>query len=160
MKLSDKPVNFSDMSVSTLKSTLRNLMFKDLSEDWSKSTKAAITHLIHPCWRPRKLPTSMHCRFSHVMYHCLAVNRAPFRRWLYKIGRYDSEFCRFGCLCEEDADHVLFQCPQIDSERRIVRDICLKNDINFDLKNLLTHSSLQMPVERLLLSFLSSPLPT
>ena len=148
------------MSISSLKSTLRDLIFKDVNDDWSNSSKAAITHLIHPSWHPRELPRSMHCRFSHVMYNCLAVNRAPFRRWLYKISRSESELCRFGCLCKEDADHVLFHCPQINSERCTIQNICSKNDIIFDLKNLMTHQSLQLPVERLLISFLSSPVST
>ena len=99
----------------------------------------------------------MHSRFSHVMYHCLAVNRAPFRSWLYKIKRAKSEMCRFGCNCMEDTNHVLFTCSHVNDERLNLQTLCLKNNLPFDLPTLMTHSSLQVAVEQLLLSFLSSP---
>ena len=58
---------------------LKDLLYGDLSHSWNLSSFAKIIHVIHPHWLPRKLPVSMHSRFSHVMYNCLAVNRAPFR---------------------------------------------------------------------------------
>ena len=72
----DNP-DFFSMDIPMLKTRLRNLMYVDLTDSWSKSSMAAVTHIIHPEWRPRKLAVSMHSRFSHVMYNCLAVNRAP-----------------------------------------------------------------------------------
>ena len=99
------------MSIPTLKTRLKDLMYKDLTHNWSLCSFAKITHLIHRDWLPRKLPVSMHSRFSHVIYNCLAVNRAPFRSWLHKIKRADSKQCRFGCQCDETSLHVLFNCP-------------------------------------------------
>ena len=98
----------------------------------------------------------MHSRFSHVMYNCLAVNRAPFRSWLYKIKRADSKQCRYGCQCDETPFHVLFDCPFVLSERLKIKKECSDGNIEFNLQKLMTHPSLQMPVERLLLSFLVS----
>ena len=105
---------------------------------------------------PGKLPVSMHSRFSHVMYNCLAVNRAPFRAWLYKIKRTKSQLCRYGCHCIENADHVLFSCPHVNIERLVLKDLCLKNNLSFNLITLMTHYSLQFAMEQLLLSFLTS----
>ena len=90
------------------------------------------------------------------MYNCLAVNRAPFRSWLYKIKRAESKQCRFGCQCDETSRHVLFDCPFVESERFKIKKECSDGNIDFNLQKLMTHPSLQMPVERLLLSFLVS----
>ena len=98
----------------------------------------------------------MHSRFSHVMYNCLAVNRAPFRSWLYKIKRAKSEMCRFGCHCTEDANHVLFHCKYINSERQVLKNLCLTENLDFTLINIMTHPSLQISTEQLLLAFFKS----
>ena len=142
------------MPIPILKSRLKNLMYKDLTHSWSLCSFAKITHLIHPDWLPRKLPVSMHSRFSHVIYNCLAVNRAPFRSWLHKIKRAESKQCRFGCQCDETSLHVLFNCPFVDTQRLNIQKKCSDDKIDFNLSNLLTHPSLQTLVERLLLSFL------
>ena len=63
---------------------------------------------------------------------------------------------RFGCQCDETPRHVLFDCPFVDSERLKIKNECSDGNIEFNLQKLMTHSSLQMPVERLLLSFLVS----
>ena len=119
------------------------------------SSLAAVTHIIHPEWRPRKLAVSMHSRFSHVMYNCLAVNRAPFRSWLYKIKRSKSKLCRYGCNCQEDFSHALFFCASVADERKALHLCCTTNDVPFDLKTIMTLPILQFAVERLLSSFFS-----
>ena len=116
---------------------------------------AAVTHIIHPEWRPRKLAVSMHSRFSHVMYNCLAVNRALFRTWLYKIKRSKSKLCRYGCNCQEDFSHVLFFCASVIDERKALKACCTTNDVPFDLKTIMTLPTSQLVVERLLASFFS-----
>ena len=151
-----EPLDFSSMPIKLLKSKLKDLLYDDLSHNWRLSSFAKITHVIHPHWLPRKLPVSMHSRFSHVMYNCLAVNRAPFRSWLYKIKRAESKQCRFGCQCDETPRHVLFDCPFVESERLKIKKECSDGNIDFNLQKLMTYPSLQMPVERLLLSFLVS----
>ena len=117
----DNP-DFFSMDIPMLKTRLRNLMYVDLTDSWSKSSMAAVTHIIHPEWQPRKLAVSMHSRFSHVMYNCLAVNRAPFRTWLYKIKRSKSKLCRYGCNCQEDFSHVLFFCASVIDERKALKE--------------------------------------
>ena len=92
------------MSIPSLKTTLKDLLYKDLTHSWSLSSFAKITHEIHPDWLPRKLPVSMHSRFSHVIYNCIAVNRAPFRSWLHKIKRADSK------QCDLDANVMRLHC--------------------------------------------------
>ena len=144
------------MPIKMFKSKLKELFYEDLSHSWRLSSFAKITHVIHPHWLPRKLPVSMHSRFSHVMYNCLAVNRAPFRSWLYKIKRAESKQCRFGCQCDETPRHVLFDCSFVNSERLKIEKLCSDENIEFNLQQLMTHPSLQMKVERLLLSFLVS----
>ena len=111
---------------------------------------------IHPQWRPRELPRYMHSRFSHVMYNCLAVNRAPFRSWLCKIKRAKNEMCRFGCHCVENYDHVLFDCIAVQDERQALKDLCYEMKIDFNLINIMTQPSLQITTERLLLAFFTS----
>ena len=98
----------------------------------------------------------MHSGFSHVMSNCLAVNRARFRSWIYKIKRAESKQCRFGYQCDEIPRHVLFNCPFVDSERLQIKNECSDGNIEFNLQKLMTHPSLQNPVERLFLSFLVS----
>ena len=127
-----------------------------LSVDWSRSGQAAVTHILHPTWCPHKLPRSMHSRFSHVMYQCLAVNRAPFRARLYKIGRSKSDKCRYGCNCTEDFNHVLLHCKSVVDERKDLNIACISNSVPFDLKNIMTLPCLQIPTERLLLSFFTT----
>ena len=131
-------------------------MYNDLTHSWKLSSCAKITHVIHPDWLPRKLPVSMNSRFSHVIYNCIAVNRAPFRSWLYKIKRVESARCRHGCHCDETPYHVLFDCHFVNSDRMIIQTLCRNDSIDFNLQNLMTLPCLQMPVERLLLTFLKS----
>ena len=64
--------------------------------------------------------------------------------------------CRFGCQYDETSLHVLFNCPFVDTQRLIIKKKCNDENIDFNLQKLMTHPSLQMPVERLLLSFLVS----
>eukprot|EP00493_Phyllostaurus_siculus_P027108 UN27454 len=48
------------MDVSVLKTSLRNLMYVDLTDSWSRSSLAAVTHIIHSELRLRKLAVSMY----------------------------------------------------------------------------------------------------
>ena len=139
-----EPLDFSTMSIKLLKSKLKDLLYDDLSHNWRLSSFSKITHVIHSHWLPRKLPVSMHSRLSHVMYNCLAVNRAPFRSWLYKIKRAESMQCRFGCQCDETPRHVLFDCPFVNSERLKIEKRWSDENIEFNLQQLMTHPSLQM----------------
>ena len=66
------------------------------------------------------------------------------------------QICRFGCQCDETPRHVLFDCPFVKPERLKIQKECSDGNIEFTLQKLMTHPSLQMPVERLLLSFLVS----
>ena len=148
-------IDYFALTVPQLKKALRASIFSDLNSNWSKSMWAPITHRIHPEWGPRTLPTAMHCRFSHVLYHCAAVNRAPLRRWLYKIGRAKSELCRYGCAAIEDIDHVFNDCPHVRDERNKLRLLCDTNNHCFSIPNILTHPCLQFAAEKLLLAFIS-----
>ena len=96
----------------------------------------------------------MHSRYSHVLYNLVAVNRAPFRVWLYKIRRSKSEMCRHGCCMREDSDHAVFHCPFVAGERADLRHLCIINKVEFTLMNLLTLPCLQINMERLLLKFI------
>ena len=96
----------------------------------------------------------MHCRYSHVLYHCAAVNRAPLRRWLYKIKRAKSELCRYGCGVVEDINHVCHDCPQVREERCHLRNLCVVNNHPFTVLNILSQPSLQLAAEKLLLAFM------
>ena len=91
-----------------------------------------------------------------MIYNCLAVNRALFRSWLYKIKRAESKLCQFECQCDETPRHVLFDCPVVEPERLKIKKECSDGNIDFNLQKLMTHPSLQMPVERLFLSILVS----
>ena len=146
--------DYFTMSVSELKRTLRSSLFTDLNSHWSGSKWATTTHLIHPVWNSRKLPTSMHCRYSHVLYNCAAVNRAPLRRWLYKTGRAKSELCRHGCNVVEDLDHVLNACHYVSTERTHLHFLCNKNACVYSYTDLFTNPGLQIGVEKLLLAFM------
>ena len=157
----DRNINIAEISddyfsltVPQLKNALRASAFSDLNSHWSRSTWAPITHRIHPKWDTRKLPTAMHCRYSHVLYHCAAVNRLPVRRWLYKIGRANSELCRYGCGVAEDVDHVLHDCPHVTIQRSNLLKLCNMNNLQFSIDNILTHPCLQISTEKLLLAFI------
>ena len=88
-----------------------------------------------------------------MLYNLAAVNRAPFRAWLYKIKRSKSEMCRHGCGVREDASHAIFDCPHVADERDALRLLCINNKIDFNLKNTLSLPCLQIKIERLLLTF-------
>ena len=147
-------IDYFGLPVPQLKKVLRASIFSDLNSHWSKSKWAPITHRIHPKWEPRILPTAMHSRFSHVLYHCAALNRAPLRRWLYKIGRAKSELCRYGCEAVEDIDHVINDCPHVCDERCYIRKLCDNKTQCFSVINILTDPCLQFATEKLLLAFL------
>ena len=148
----DNP-DFFSMDIPALKTRLRNLMYVDLTDSWSKSGLAAVTHIIHPEWRPRKLAVSMHSRFSHVMYNCLAVNRAPFRSWLYRINR-KVIFAAMAVIVRR-IFLILFFCASVADERKALKLCCTTNDVPFDLKTIMTLPILQFVIERLLPSFFS-----
>ena len=67
-----------------------------------------------------------------------------------------AQLCRYGCHCVENVDHVLFHCNYVNSERRTIKDLCFNQGLSFDTATIMTQPSLQMPVERMLFSFLSS----
>ena len=52
--------------------------------------------------------------------------------------------------------YVLFDCHFVNSDRMIIQTICRDDNIGFNLQNLMTLPCLQLPVERLLLTFLKS----
>ena len=90
------------------------------------------------------------CSYWHaLLYH-------DFRARFYKIGRSKSDKCRYGCNCTEDFTHVLFHCKTVVDERRALNSACISNSVTFDLKNIMTLPCLQIPMERLLLSFFTT----
>ena len=75
---------------------------------------------------------------------------------LYKIGRSKSDRCCYGCDCTKDFNHVLLNGKSVVDERKDLNIACISNSVPFDLKNIMTLPCLQIPTERLLLSFFTT----
>ena len=118
--------NFDVDSMSRVKHTLRDCMYVELTEIWSRSCVASVTREIHPDWQKQVLPNSMLSRLSHVRFHCAALNRCPLRKRLALMKKVASSSCRYGCNVEEDLNHVLFCCPKVKQQRDAVTKICTK----------------------------------
>ena len=145
---------FKDPLVS-VKTCIKQCLFSELSDIWSRSCVASVTRLIHPTWQRRELPSIMHSRLSHVRYQCASLNRCPLRSRLFKINRCDTELCRYGCQLTEDLNHVLYICPSVSTERDYIKSLCRDYSFAFSTRNIFTRMKLQIPTEQLLLKFLN-----
>ena len=130
-------------------------MFMELTLSWRSSPVARFTFSLHPLWTNRKLPSSLHSRCTHSWYHSVALGRGPFRDRMRKMRKRTSDVCRYGCDATEDASHVLLHCPVVSDCRDRLRKCCETRGLDFDLRTLLTESCLQIPVEKLMLAFMS-----
>ena len=145
--------NLLSVPLHTFRRCLKDCMYEELTEFWSKSSHSAISHDIHPRWAWRKLPSTMHCRTSHVWYNRTTVNRGPFRRCKSRKCASMSTLCRYDCNVLEDEKHVLFECPAVAAERKIVRNICNDYGLEISVRNLMSRPQLQIAVEKLLMQF-------
>ena len=92
----------------------------------------------------------MFSKITTTWYHQVAVGRGRFRNYLFKINKAKSPLCRFGCNVPETVDHILLKCEALSTERKCIKDTCVGNGITFKINNILTHTILKIPVERLL----------
>ena len=92
----------------------------------------------------------MFSRASNVLYHQCALGRGPTRAYEYRIGKSDSDKCRYGCDTTETIHHLLV-CPLAADKRVKVELLCTKFKLAFTLKELFTNTRLQIEVEKMLL---------
>ena len=148
-------VNFWTVPVHLVAGKIRAAMFLELDQFWKSVNSSNIAHIIHPIWEHHYLDLLCHGRFSNSLYHCTALGRAKFLGYLFELGLCDSPYCRHGCQKNEDIFHVFFYCNFNREEIKNLKKVCLKNNIDYTIKDLFTKKELRLHVERFLLSFFS-----
>ena len=71
--------NIFDCPLGSRKKLLSDAIFSELSEYWNGLDTARTTHEVHPFWERRSLFSVMHSRYSHAIYHNLALGLGPLR---------------------------------------------------------------------------------
>ena len=132
------------------------LKFAILEKMKFASDHAKFTHVIHPVWSKRQLPSLMHSKCTHSWYHNVALGRGPFRDRLKVMGKRDCDMCRYGCNVTESPEHVLLHCRHVEKSRKVLHRICAKRDLQFSMKTLLNNTHLQIGVEKLMADFMKS----
>ena len=133
---------------------LKKAMFQDLTNFWSEIPQARLLHKIHPTWSGGRLHSSMYRRYTHTVYHNLALGRGPIRAVIHR-NSFDAECrqCRHGCREEETVEHVILRCQHVDCIRRkIEADIGIRP---LTIEIALSRIDLTNSVEHLIAAFLT-----
>ena len=74
---------------------------------------------------------------------------------IHRRGEAKLQKCRYGCDAKEDAFHVVMNCKKTKGRREIIKKICLKKKLEFNMKTLFCDLHLQDEVEALIGTFLN-----
>ena len=114
---------FSDENIFTCppsrrRKVLSDAIFRELTIYWRQLDEAKLTRSIHDQWSAGAMPSAMFTRYTHCVYHNLALGRGPLRAVIFR-DHDDSHLrcCRHGCDAEETAEHVLLHCPFVRGRR-------------------------------------------
>ena len=136
---------------------IRKAMCFELSEMWYNDSKSIFTKRLYGRWCCNKLYGLMLTKITTTWYHQLACGRGHLNGIQSSYYPHISPLCRFGCNCDETVDHIFLHCPFVNSERNIIKDLCIKYHLDFTLKYLLIDDTLKLSVEKLLLKFVLVP---
>ena len=112
-----------------------------------------MTREIHPRWEERKLPAIMGQRYTHTVMHRMALGRGPLRAVIHRRVEAELQRCRYGCEAKEDTHHVVMECTKTKGKREIIKNICLKEKLGFNLKTIFCELKLQDELEALIGTF-------
>ena len=102
-------------------------IFHELTKYWEQLDEARVTHMAHPTWERRLFYSSMVSRYSHTVFHNLALGRGPLRAIIFRDAGVDAlRLCRHGCVVDETLEHVCLQCPHVAGRRRAI-DLALSD---------------------------------
>ena len=148
-------VNLLDVGLRQRKQEVKRAMFLELNEYWEGLSEARVTREIHPRWVERKLPAIMKKRYTHTVMHRMALGRGPLRAVIHRRGEAELQKCRYGCDAKEDAFHVVMNCAKTQGRREIIKRICTKKKLVFNMKTVFCELHLQDEVESLIATFLN-----
>ena len=95
-------------------------------------------------------------RYSHTVWHNLALGRGPLRAVTLRDKDASFQMCRHGCGQIEDNKHVLLHCTRT-AELRIEAAAILTNyRLQLSVKNLLTHDATRELAEKMILVFIDT----
>ena len=85
----------------------------------------------------------------------MALGRGPLRAVIHRRGEAELQRCRYGCDAKEDTFHVVMGCTKTKGKREIIKSICLKEKLEFNLKIIFCELKLQDELEALIGTFLN-----
>ena len=85
----------------------------------------------------------------------MALGRGPLRAVINRQGDTELQRCRYGCDAKEDTLHVVMVCMKTKGKREIIKNICLKEKMEFNLKTIFYELKLQDELEALIGMFLN-----
>ena len=144
-----------DVGLRQRKQEVKRAMFLELNAYWEGLSEARVTREIHPRWEERKLPAIMGRRYTHTVMHRMALGRGPLRAVIHRRGEAELQRCRYGCQAKEDTYHVVMECTKTKGKREIIKNICLKEKLKFNLKTIFCKWKLQDELEALIGTFLN-----
>ena len=129
-------------------------MYNDLSNFWIEFKEARVLHEIQPTWEGGRLHDCMYRRYTHTVYHNLALGRGPIRAVIHRNNfEPNSRLCRHGCLAEETLEHVLLHCTYVAKQRSRLKSE-MGRDKDFTIQILLAEMKWAERVEHLIAAFL------
>ena len=144
-----------DVGLRQRKQEVKRAMFLELNAYWEGLSEARVTREIHPRWEERKLPAIMGRRYTHTVMHRMALGRGPLRAVIHRRGKAELQRCRYGCDAKEDTFHVVMGYKKTKDKREIIKNICLKEKLEFNLKTIFCELKLQDELEGLIGTFLN-----
>ena len=102
--------------------------------DWTTSEKGRHFHLINPIVE-RNIKFPLYNRKKDVLISRLKLGKCGSNLCLHNINRHENGLCSF-CNVEETINHILLECDS-NSIKNKLKQFCILNKINFDLKTIL-----------------------
>ena len=136
-------------------SLIREAMYMDLTRCWTNYQGAGFTRGIHEEWRADSIELMMDSRLGWSLVNGAVCGNSIFRDDMSRRGYTGSIKCRWGCDTRENVTHVLLHCHCYSEQRSKMREICRQENVNFTVKNLLSHPRLVRQTERFFQLFYS-----
>ena len=94
-------------------------------------------------------------RYTHCVYHNLALGRGPLKAIVHRDADDASlRCCRHGCGVEETLEHILCHCSFVAGQREGLKCVLAKDGLSFSVQTALSTFGASGACEKLIAKFL------
>ena len=131
---------------------IRKPMYMDLTRVWRGSGSINMTGYIHEDWTSETIDLNSSTRLGRSLVNGAACGNGILRDDRSRRGYSGPVSCRWGCGVIETLDHVLLHCSCYPVQRSAMCDVCVREGVDFTVRNLMTHPGLLHHVENFFLA--------